>query len=67
MLTPRVAALPSQGAANLDGKNGKVRCRAADKSAVQSAISAYGGEMKLTLDPTPLEEDSSVTNIKREW
>merc|ERR1711907_480864 len=58
-------ALIAEAVTLLDGKSGKVRCRAEDKSLVQGALSA-GGDFKLTLDPEPLSVDSSVSNIKQE-
>ena len=50
----------------LEGKTGIVKCRAEDKSAVESAISAAGVDMELTVHAEPLTMDKSVTNIKPE-
>ena len=56
-----------QAVANLEGQSGLVKCRAEDKGAVESAISAAGVDMKLTVDDEPLVVDKTVSNIKPEW
>merc|ERR1711934_824101 len=55
--------LIKQGAALLDGKSGKVRCREQDKAAVGAAISAAGVDMELTISDNYLTKDTWTTDI----
>lgn len=56
-------SLLEEAAAMIQLDDVKVRCRAADKAAVQKAISSCKGSVKYTFDDTPVNSDDTVSNI----
>jgi len=58
--------LLEEAAAMIQLDDVKVRCRPADKAAVQKAISSCKGGVKFTFDDTPVNSDETVSNIATE-